>query len=443
MKIRNRLSWLVSLTAIVIFFLFGWTIYQLDSQFYFEGFYKRLEDRLTMVEIEYRDNPHEFENSNWNDPLDAYYEDKELAVVLDGDGKELLREILNKEVDLSLSGKEIFRFQVDQKQGVGKIISDEGIKVALLVLAADKDGDDKLQFLKRSLFIEGTIAIFLLVLVMRFEIRRLLMPLENKIQRASKISGDRLNLRLQVNNPEDEIGKVALAFNQMLDRLETAFEAQKQFVRNASHEIKNPLTAIKGEIEVLLQKERSPKEYKASLSIISSEANKLEILTNQLLDLEKANAMDEIRNPKIFSLEQTILEVAEKFSPQLVKLSLTDMENSCSMEGNSKLLQMAISNLVENGLKYSNNHQVEIRLQSIQHQGIVTIIDHGVGIPASDLKKIFQPLYRASNARFIQGHGIGLSLAKRIVELHGGTIDLESKEQKGTKVILTLPCIKF
>lgn len=443
MKIRNRLSWLVSLTAIVIFFLFGWTIYQLDSQFYFEGFYKRLEDRLTMVEIEYRDNPHEFENSNWNDPLDAYYEDKELAVVLDGDGKELLREILNKEVDLSLSGKEIFRFQVDQKQGVGKIISDEGIKVALLVLAADKDGDDKLQFLKRSLFIEGTIAIFLLVLVMRFEIRRLLMPLENKIQRASKISGDRLNLRLQVNNPEDEIGKVALAFNQMLDRLETAFEAQKQFVRNASHEIKNPLTAIKGEIEVLLQKERSPKEYKASLSIISSEANKLEILTNQLLDLEKANAMDEIRNPKIFSLEQTILEVAEKFSPQLVKLSLTDMENSCSMEGNSKLLQMAISNLVENGLKYSNNHQVEIRLQSIQHQGIVTIIDHGVGIPASDLKKIFQPLYRASNARFIQGHGIGLSLAKRIVELHGGTIDLESKEQKGTKVIITLPCIKF
>jgi signal transduction histidine kinase len=443
MKIRNRLSWLVSLTAIVIFFLFGWTIYQLDSQFYFEGFYKRLEDRLTMVEIEYRDNPHEFENSNWNDPLDAYYEDKELAVVLDGDGKELLREILNKEVDLSLSGKEIFRFQVDQKQGVGKIISDEGIKVALLVLAADKDGDDKLQFLKRSLFIEGTIAIFLLVLVMRFEIRRLLMPLENKIQRASKISGDRLNLRLQVNNPEDEIGKVALAFNQMLDRLETAFEAQKQFVRNASHEIKNPLTAIKGEIEVLLQKERSPKEYKASLSIISSEANKLEILTNQLLDLEKANAMDEIRNPKIFSLEQTILEVAEKFSPQLVKLSLTDMENSCSMEGNSKLLQMAISNLVENGLKYSNNHQVEIRLQSIQHQGIVTIIDHGVGIPTSDLKKIFQPLYRASNARFIQGHGIGLSLAKRIVELHGGTIDLESKEQKGTKVILTLPCIKF
>lgn len=443
MKIRNRLSWLVSLTAIVIFFLFGWTIYQLDSQFYFEGFYKRLEDRLTMVEIEYRDNPHEFENSNWNDPLDAYYEDKELAVVLDGDGKELLREILNKELDLSLSGKEIFRFQVDQKQGVGKIISDEGIKVALLVLAADKDGDDKLQFLKRSLFIEGTIAIFLLVLVMRFEIRRLLMPLENKIQRASKISGDRLNLRLQVNNPEDEIGKVALAFNQMLDRLETAFEAQKQFVRNASHEIKNPLTAIKGEIEVLLQKERSPKEYKASLSIISSEANKLEILTNQLLDLEKANAMDEIRNPKIFSLEQTILEVAEKFSPQLVKLSLTDMENSCSMEGNSKLLQMAISNLVENGLKYSNNHQVEIRLQSIQHQGIVTIIDHGVGIPASDLKKIFQPLYRASNARFIQGHGIGLSLAKRIVELHGGTIDLESKEQKGTKVIITLPCIKF
>jgi signal transduction histidine kinase len=104
---------------------------------------------------------------------------------------------------------------------------------------------------------------------------------------------------------------------------------------------------------------------------------------------------------------------------------------------------MAISNLVENGLKYSNNHQVEIRLQSIQHQGIVTIIDHGVGIPTSDLKKIFQPLYRASNARFIQGHGIGLSLAKRIVELHGGTIDLESKEQKGTKVILTLPCIKF
>lgn len=443
MKIRNRLSWLVSLTAVGVFFLFGWSIYELDSQFYFEGFYKRLEDRLSMVEIEYKDYPHEFENTNWNDPLDAYYEDKELAIVLDEDGARLLKELLNSEWKFPLSGKEIFRFQLDEKQGVGKIISDQNKKVALLVIAVDKDGYDKLQFLKRSLFIEGTIAIFLLVLVMRFEIRRLLLPLENKIQRASKISGNRLNLRLHVKNPEDEIGKVALAFNKMLDRLEIAFEAQKQFVRNASHEIKNPLTAIKGEIELLSQKERSLEEYKAALSIIATEANRLEVLTQQLLDLEKANAMDEISNPEVFSVEQTILEVAEKFPPQLVKLTLSEVKNSCFIKGRSKLLQMALSNLVENGLKYSNNLQIEIKFQLIQNQGVITIIDQGVGIPATELKKIFQPLYRASNALSIKGHGIGLSLTKRIIELHGGTIKLESKEQQGTTVTVALPGIKF
>lgn len=441
MKIRNRLSWLVSLTAIGIFFLFGWTIYQLDSQFYVEGFYKRLEERLIMVEMEYKENPHEFENSNWNDPLDVYYQDIELAVTLDEEGKALLGEIFNGEWELPLSGKDMFRFQVDQKQGVGKIIFDGGNKVVLLVLAVDKDGADKLQFLKRSLFIEGSIAIFLLVLVMRFEIRRLLMPLETKIQRASKISADRLNLRLQVKNPEDEIGKVALAFNQMLDRLEIAFEAQKQFVRNASHEIKNPLTAIKGEIEVLLQKERSPDEYIAAISIISNEANRLEVLTNQLLDLEKANAMDEISNPEVLSMEQIIFEVAEKFPPQLVKLSLEAVDKSCYLEGKSKLLEMALYNLVENGLKYSNNLQVEIKFQWIQNCGIITITDQGVGIPAQELNKIFQPLYRASNALTIKGHGIGLSLAKRIIELHKGTLSLESKVKEGTSVTVSLPCI--
>jgi signal transduction histidine kinase len=443
MKIRNRLSWLVSLTAICIFFLFGWTVYQLDSQFYFEEFYKRLEERLELVEIEYKANPHEFEITDWNDPLDAYYEDIELAVTLDEEGKEILDELIGSDKEFPPSGKDPFRFQVDQKQGVGKIIANGDERIALMVLAADKDGNDKLKFLKRSLFIEGTIAIFILVLVMRFEIRRLLMPLENKIQRASKISADRMNLRLQVTNPEDEIGQVALAFNQMLDRLEIAFEAQKQFVRNASHEIKNPLTAIKGEIEILLQKERSPAEYKAALSIISTEANRLEVLTKQLLDLEKASAMDEINNPELFSLEQTILEVAEKFPPQLIKLSFEEKDNSCSIEGNSKLLQMALFNLVENGLKYSNNLQVEIKFQTIGEQGIISVIDQGIGIPASDLRNIFQPLYRASNALSIKGHGIGLSLAKRIIELHGGTINLESKEQAGTKVMVMLPCIKF
>ncbi len=443
MKIRNRLSWLVSLTAAGIFFLYGWSIYELDSKFYYEEFYKRLEERLIMVETEYKTNPHEFENNDWNDPLDAYFEDKELAVVLDDDGKQLLKEILPDEWKLPLTQKESFRFEVDQNQGVGKIISDKGDRVALLVLASDKDGNDKLIFLKRSLFVEGIIAVFFLALVMRFEISRLLMPLENKIKRASIISADRLNLRLQVNNPEDEIGEVALAFNKMLDRLETAFEAQKQFVRNASHEIKNPLTAIKGEIEILLQKERSITEYKKALTIISAEADRLEVLTRQLLDLEKVNAMDEINNPEVFSLEQIILEVAEKFPPQLVKLSLAEMEQSCSVKGRSNLLLLGLSNLVENGLKYSNNLQVEIRFHRSHQQGIITIIDQGFGIPDQDLKKIFQPLYRASNALSKQGHGVGLSLAKRIIELHGGTINLDTKEGKGTKVTVTLPCLEF
>ncbi|MEY2949898.1 MAG: sensor histidine kinase [Saprospiraceae bacterium] len=443
MKIRNRLSWLVSLTAAGIFLLYGWSIYELDSKFYYEEFYKRLEERMVMVETEYKADPHEFENDDWNDPLDAYYEDKELAVVLDEDGSQLLKEILNQEWKYPLTEIETFRFEADQKQGVGKIITDNGEKVALLVLASDKDGDEKLNFLKRSLFLEGTIAVFLLVLVMRFEISRLLMPLENKIKRASIISADRLNLRLQVKNPEDEIGKVALAFNKMLDRLETAFEAQKQFVRNASHEIKNPLTAIKGEIEILLQKERSLKEYKAALSIISAEADRLEILTHQLLDLEKVNAIDEINDPEIFSLEQTILEVVEKFPPQLVKLSLVEAENSCFVKGKSNLLLMALSNLVENGLKYSNNIQVEIRFNMIHQQGIITIIDQGIGIPTDEIKKIFQPLYRASNALFAKGHGIGLSLTKKIIELHGGTINLDSIEGRGTIVTITIPRLEF
>jgi signal transduction histidine kinase len=311
------------------------------------------------------------------------------------------------------------------------------------VIAEDRNGQTKLDFLRRILIVGVFFTVVILVFINRIGVYRALLPLESKIRQASVIGASRLDIRLNVNNKDDEIGQLTTSFNSMLDRLQNAFDAQRQFVRSASHEIKNPLTAIRGEIELILQKDRNVEEYKRALGIISEESERLENLTKQLLLLEKADSVSEIARPQFFSLEQILLETIEKFSPEKVKLDIEENQEDCYISGSQDLLRTAIYNVVDNGVKYSNSSQkVIVKLRSNSLWGIIEVIDYGIGIPEAELKSIYQPLFRASNVVNYKGHGIGLPLAYKIILLHKGSITVTSKVLSGTHVTIQLPRVK-
>jgi signal transduction histidine kinase len=443
MKIRDRLSWLLSVTALVVVSLFGWVVYAFDSRFYAEDFYLRLEERLAIMERNFWASPSESENVDWNDLLDEFEGEKELIFILDSKGSNLLDNLDFKGLpDRIVTGKN-YRLKDGKKSAILRKVNYEGTEYGFLVYAEDKNGQTKLDFLWRILMVGVFFTVIILVFINRFGLYRALLPLESKIKQASIIGASRLDIRLNVHNRNDEIGELTMAFNGMLDRLQNAFDAQRQFVRSASHEIKNPLTAIRGEIELVLRKDRSIEEYKTALNIISSESERLENLTRQLLILEKADSVSEIARPQFYGVEQILLEVIEKFSPERVKLEIDESVDDFIISGNADLLRTAIYNVVENGVKYSeSNQKVEVTFKTNLSWCIIDVIDEGIGIPEQEIKNIYQPLFRASNVVNYKGHGIGLPLAYKIFLLHKGLITVTSKIGKGTHVIIQLPRAK-
>lgn len=442
MKIRDRLTLSLSLTVFLALSSLGLSIYFFTSNFHKKEFFSRLEDRVNLTELIFLEKNELVTQALRETFLHTLDNEKEYIISLQPAGLDSLDQLFYPGFSEEILEKESVAFWQGSRQGFGKLYNlGGGRSYAVIVTALDKFGETKLLYLRQILFAGVILCVLILVGVSWFTTRNALRPLENTIQQASRTSTTQLNLRLEIKNPEDELGQLAIAFNNMLDRLQTGFQAQKHFVRNASHEIRNPLTAIIGEAELVLEKERSVEVYQESLRIISFEAERLKFLTQQLLELEKAESMASLPNPEPESIELLLLEMAEKFPSGRLRWQLPAKEKVRLVRANYYLLFTAISNLVDNALKYSGDKPVAIQFQDVKEFYQIKISDDGIGIPAQDLPIIYTPMHRAQNARNIKGHGIGLPLAKRIIELHNGTIEIITEEGRGTDVVVKLPAI--
>ena len=234
----------------------------------------------------------------------------------------------------------------------------------------------------------------------------------------------------------------------MLDRLEKAFELQKGFVSNASHELRTPLTSMKGHIEITLKKERDIKEYVETLQLLSDEVENLNKISNNLLQLAMATTditslkLKNVRvDEALFSGKEDILKTFPNYKVTIEFLTLPENELLLSIFGNEQLIKSAFYNLIENACKYSENKEAEISFKVFN--GMIELIfkDKGIGIPQDEIAKIFQPFYRASNSRNITGSGLGLSLTKKIVELHKGNITINSLLNIGTDIQIVFPSV--
>lgn len=279
---------------------------------------------------------------------------------------------------------------------------------------------------------------------------RAVAPISGVIDQVEKIKANNLSTRLETGNNKDEIASLAATFNKMLDRLQDAFEAQKGFVSNASHELRTPLTILTGQIEVALMRQRSNEEYQKILEQTLNEIKDLNQLSNDLLSLASIN-IDSLQSTFVpLSVDElfyvTTKNFARRFPAYKVHLELAESIQDKILDynilGDQSLLRSAFKNLMGNACKFSSDNTVNVELSISGKCLVVKFEDKGIGIAAQDMERIFEPFFRAENAKNFKGHGIGLPLTKKIIELHGGTIKLESEIGKGSIFTVTIPLLQ-
>ena len=297
------------------------------------------------------------------------------------------------------------------------------------------------------LFLAAMIAVALAALGSWLVLGRSLAPLGVVTETAQAINrADDLSRRIPYKGPSnDEIGSLIESFNQTLERLENLFTSQQRFLADVSHELRTPLTVIKGNVDLMRRMKQLDEE---SLTSIDQEAGRLTRLVGGLILLIQAESGKLALNLKPVELDTLLLEVFHEMrilAGTNVRLKLADIDQ-VQVNGDRDRLKQVLLNLVGNAIQYTpQGGEVYMSLAIIGEQVRIIVRDTGPGIPAEDLPYIFERFYRAEKSRTrtrTSGFGLGLSIVQWIVENHGGTIKVESKEGQGTTFAIWLPLLK-
>ena len=274
--------------------------------------------------------------------------------------------------------------------------------------------------------------------------RRALLPVERMTDRARSITAERLGDRLPVDNPDDEMGRLAVVFNETLGRLQASFDQMRRFTADVSHELRTPLTSIRSVGEVGLREHRDDAAYRGIIGSMLEEADRLASLVNRLLTLSRA----ESGQSKLSIEDVDLRDLADNVASHLGVLA-EEKRQSIVVEGRGAprasadrlVLRQALISLVDNAIKFSPpGGRIVIRVSETPQSGIVEVIDSGKGIEEDDRVRIFDRFYRASDGTAQEsGSGLGLSIAKWAVEANGGRLTLEKSEATGSTFRITVP----
>ena len=305
---------------------------------------------------------------------------------------------------------------------------------------------ETLRNLKIFLFTAVPSVLILAALFARFMARRALKPISRIIDTAREIGqGQELSKRIPVLKIKDELGQLALTFNEMMNRLENSFAQMRQFSSDASHELRTPLTVLKGQNELILSKQRKPEEYQEVISSNLEEINYMSKVLEDLFVLSKSDENQVNLDYKPVDLRALVEEVckhaeilAEEKNIKIIIAFLEPIE----IKGDEVRLRQMVWNVLQNGIKYTQQGgELKISLQNEDDFALLAIQDTGIGIPEEDLPLIFNRFYRVDKARTRDegGSGLGLSICRQIAEAHKGKIEVESKLGVGTRFKIRLP----
>ncbi len=251
--------------------------------------------------------------------------------------------------------------------------------------------------------------------------------------RAAHLCPD-LSARLNIPPTEDEVGRLASTFDDMLERLDSSFKRERQFTADASHELRTPLAAMEAILSVIRSEPREPAEYEQALDDLAEETARLRALAEDLLRLARGAqpVFAELDPVDISVLAQDVGDALKPLAEAKDLYLRCDIEPDLTIMGDSDSLIRVFLNLVDNAIKFTEHGGVTIKTFLDVGAAVVEVTDTGVGIPAERLSSIFERFYRADSSRTTAGTGLGLALALQIVQNHGGTLTAQSSEGVGS-----------
>ena len=278
-------------------------------------------------------------------------------------------------------------------------------------------------------------------------------PIDRITRAADQISAQDLHQRLDLDLPNDEVGRLASTFDKMLARLEDAFERQKRFIADASHEMRTPLTILKGDVEVALNRPRSVEEYQETLEMVNETTDRLTGLVEELFLLARADNNQVPLQIVEFNLPDLLIKDISHLMPRAIEKNVAlnlDAPDELSMQADLAKLSRLFINLIDNAIKYSEvGDEVTVRVTTQDQFACVAITDTGPGISPEHTSQLFQRFYRVDKARSRlttdtngSGAGLGLSIAQWLAELHGGRIEVVSDVGQGSTFTVWLPLMQ-
>lgn len=342
------------------------------------------------------------------------------------------------------------------------ILENNHVTKIVQIASSLEEVEDALNTLLIILIITVPLALMVASLGGQFLARKALKPVDHITQTARMITSQNLNQRIIPPKVKDEISRLIETFNEMISRLDHSFRQIKQFSSDASHELKTPLTILKGEVEVMLRKDRTPQEYQQTLRSNLEEINRMSQIVEDLLMLSKAETGEIRLNKKDISLTGILNEVVVQMGmfakSKGLHLSTSNHHQDIHIYGDALRIRELFINLIENGIKYTEEGgSIHITLQKEngplgenqsdsakkekKEFAKIIVSDTGIGIAKEDQGRIFDRFFRIDKARSRSqgGSGLGLSICKWIVEAHQGEIKVESALGKGSSFIVILP----
>ncbi len=324
------------------------------------------------------------------------------------------------------------------------ILDNKKITSIVQVGSSLADFDETMRKLLIIMIISIPTSISVAIIVGYFMAKKSLKPVDQIRKTAVKISSSNLDERIDIKGRKDELGRLAETFNAMIARLKDSFQRINQFSIDVSHELKTPLTILKGETEVALRKDRDNGEYITLLHSNLEEIDRMARIIDDLLLLSKADMQDMKLNIENISLRDLVADVCMnmKIFANNKEISLiVDELADVRLIGDELKLRRMLWNIMENGIKYTPKGGV-VNISSYTNDGYVCINvkDNGMGISGDDIKYIFDRFYRADRSRKREsGSGLGLSISKWIAEAHKGAIEVASQPSKGSQFLIKLP----
>lgn len=452
MKIRDRLSLYFTLSCAAILLLVLGSIFVAFRQFLQDDFFKRLKDRtmvagrLYLEADEVSADSMERIRARYLEKISGetirIYDERDRARFIKSDQTEWPKKLI---ANVRRKGYTQFYDADGDRQVVGIYYKDNQGNFAIFASARDEGGMRRSENLFRIMVVTFFAVILIIFLAGRLFASRALRPIKGLIERLQLIRADHLHLRVDESG-NDEISVLSRNFNSLLQHLQNAFEMQKAFIANASHELRTPVTSIIGQAEVSLRQPRNADDYRDTLQSIVQDASGLSATITELLELARADMNMSQATLSPVRVDELLWEIQDEWNARLydgaLQVHMPGLPPDPSgliLMANKALLLIALNNIIGNGFKFSDRKPVQITLTLPAGTLQVAIADEGIGIPAPEASQVFDAFFRAENASGLPGNGIGLYVSRKVIELYGGGIRISQTGTGGAVFTLIFP----